>query len=350
MTNFSFLTLEETLEHQKHLGELCADRPLITNEIFTWNAFYGNDAIIKIYAGLPRAKPIKVILPHGINVTNEFASMAELQFPLPAVFCYPPYIKNIFQDKTEKVIFLSSSPYCYLVELLKTQPKPKRKGTIFFPSHSTHHVTSKFDFERVAKKLTGLDEELQPVTVCMYWRDYNLGKHRPFQKRGFQIVSAGHIYDSNFLFRFYHLCSMHQYSASNSIGTNLFYSMKSGCSFFLLNSGGIAYVASPDILRREGCNKNIPPHRKSYLEEAFQVPQFHITEAQKEIMDYYLGTRYLKSPEDLRRQLSKADHLDKFGFVISNKKGLKKIVMPSYYRRCRIYPGLEKIYKKIMFH
>jgi len=330
-TNMSLLTLEEALASQKDLGNLCADRPLDTNEIFQPNAFYGNDSVLKRYAGLPQEYPLKVIIPHGIVFADDFVWKEEARSFLPAVWCYSSHRESAYINATRKVVIRSASPFLYAVEMLKGQPQPERRGTIFFPAHSTHYVTSQMDFEALAEELTHLGEEHQPVTVCIYWRDFNLGHHLPFQEHGFPIVSAGHIYDRAFLFRLYHLCSMHRYAASNELGSQLFYSIKSGCSYFHLDKFRSTPIAEDRLLERD--TSRTAPGREADLKSLFSTPQPSTTAEQMRAVDYYLGTGYLESPQGLRSQLLHAERLDKFGFVVHNRGERARFVVPSYYWR-----------------
>jgi len=325
------LTLEETLASQKDLAGLCADRSLETNEIFQPNAFYGNDFVLKKYAGLPGTYRLKVVIPHGIVFREDYVWEAEAESFVPAVWCYSSHRESIYVNATRKVVIGAASPLLYVVEMLESQPKPERKGTIFFPYHSTHHITVQMDSEGIAEELTRLGEEYQPVTVCIYWRDFNLGRHLPFQERGFPIVSAGHIYDAAFLFRFYHLCSMHRYSASNGLGSQLFYSVKSGCSYFQLDMARYSPVAEEHVLKRDG--GGIHTAREEALAWLFREPFPSPTAEQMKAVDHYLGTGYLEPPEGVRRQLLYADKLDKFGFFVHNRGGKRRFVIPSYYWR-----------------
>ena len=190
----------------------------------------------------------------------------------------------------------------YVCNLLKNQARGERKGTIFFLSHSSHYVIANADIEAIIQKLELLDERFKPVTICIYWKDYEMGYHIPFEKRGYKIVSAGHMYDKHFLFRLYHLCSVHQYAASNSIGSNLFYSTAAGCSFFYLNAGEVKH----DFL----LNTDKGFAAENYINEVkklFSEPKGAITPVQKECIDNYLGRKHLLTPDELRSILQSAE-------------------------------------------
>jgi hypothetical protein len=325
------LTLEETLAEQENLAWLCADRPEKTEELFNGSAFYGMARILKEYAGLPTKRSLKAVIPHGLVFSPDHIWEAEIHAALPVVLCYPAYREGVYGRRTTKLVIPSASPFLYLLELLRAHRPPARQGTIFFPSHSTHNVTAQFDFEGLADALLLLGEEYQPITVCVYWRDFNLGRHVPFQERGFRVVSAGHMFDPHFLVRFYHLCSTHQYSASNSIGSNLFYSAKSGCSFFLMDGFDTTLVGEPEVLKRN--TAEMPDSIHSSLHRLFCTPRVQMSREQMEAVDYFLGAEHLKSSRTLRHQLYYAELLDQTRFLPRNGGRQIRLLIPPYYRR-----------------
>lgn len=327
------LTLKETIASQKDLKKLCSDcGRSSTTEIFEPNDFYGNAAILKCYAGLPQRYALKVVVPHGVYLGDQVLAV-ERETPLPAILGFFPHRQEIYKKETDKVVIPSAAPLLYLGDLLKDHTQPERKGTIFFPAHSTYWVTVESDYEALAEELSSLDREFQPVTICVYWRDFNLGHHLPFQSRKMPIVSAGHIFDPLFLFRFFHLCSLHRYACSNVFGSHMFYSVKLGCRFFLLDTFGARVIAPDHIIKRDVA---IPPkERLDLLRFLFDKPQRHITEDQLRVVDYYLGAAYLKRPQELRRQLLRSELLDKFGLFRTKSTNHKLYHIPSFLRRVR---------------
>ncbi|MDY6937252.1 MAG: TylF/MycF/NovP-related O-methyltransferase [Cyanobacteriota bacterium] len=308
------LGLKETLEHQKNLAILCADRPQITQELFRANAYYGIDYIIKKYSKLPLEYSLKTIIPHGVSLSEDKVWEAEVNSNFPVLWTYPDYRKAAYcralqhHRRTNKKVISGASPFLYLLHLLKNHSQPKRQGTIFFPFHSTHHITVKMDDDSLAEELKNLDPKYYPVRVCIYWKDFLLKRHLPYQKRGLEIVSAGHAYDRNFLFRFYHLCSMHRYAASNELGSHLFYAVKSGCSYFSIGSEQLSFVGDPTVLKDLAFT---PKTRQVQLKSLFCEPQPRTTTEQMQVIDYYLGTNHMKSSDELRQQLLEAEELFK---------------------------------------
>lgn len=299
-------TLSQTLADQHNLNVLCADRPWgQVHEKFRGNAYYGAASVLKEYAGIPQTTPLNIIVPHGPSRSGTWVWSSERKNKLKRVFCYPPHRKKAYQMVGKKTI-LSAAPFAYAAEMLKKEPKPKRRGTLFFLSHSTRHVTTILDFQKLSDMLVDWDEKYRPVTLCIYWRDYNLGRHCLFRdrERGLQVISAGHMRDPNFLYRLYHLCSMHKYASGNAIASYIFYSIKAGCSYFYTKMDFV-FTGDPEKLRRSG----VVPKDKGYIRRVAEIqamfthPHKRMSVEQLALVDYYLGTQHLKSPKELRKVL-----------------------------------------------
>lgn len=308
------LTLDETLDDQANLKKLCKDRELITEEIFQPNAFYGHNKIIKYYAGIPSGESLKAVFLHGVtDISTDYVWEAEKKALVPVLYYYWPNSYRKYSEKTNKIVLPGTAPFVYVTKMLSVKTVPKREGTIFFPTHSSHHITSIVDFEKLANGLQKLDDKFKPVTICIYWRDYNLGHHKIFEEKGFKVVSAGHMFDPLFLFRFYHLCSTHKYSASNEIGSHLFYSVKAGCSFFFTDYIQAVKKGSEIFLKRGTSTPD--PTIVSNLVELFSTSWDRSTIEQVDTVDEFLGVKNLKTPDKLRAELRFAENLDKFGFA-----------------------------------
>lgn len=323
------LTLQQTLRDQDDLELLCADRPLRTAEVFRPNAFYGIDLVLKRYARLPRTYALKAVVPHGVVLDRNLVWKKEAKALVPAVLCYPNYRQRAYAAKTDKKVVPSASPFLYVVQMLQRQAQPARKGTIFFPHHSTHHVTVAMDFERLAEELALLGEEYRPLAVCVYWRDFNLGHHKAFTNRGMRLVSAGHMFDPGFLFRLFHLCSSHRYAAGNGFGSHTFYSLKAGCSYFHLDRGR-------PVRREDGTDHGttaVAPSKEDSLRTLFAQPRPTPSAAQLQTADMYLGADHMRSPAELRRLLLDAELIDKMGFVLRDAPGRSRLKMPCFFRR-----------------
>jgi len=300
-------TLKQTLHDQKNLKELCAPRALKSSEIhFAPNAFYGNSSIIKDYVGLPQNYPLPVVVPHGATYSSTYVWEEEITSRPKVVWAWTERRAAIHHAKSKKIQELNAMPFVYLMHMLG-KPKTKKQGTVFFlADHSTEHIHGHTNYEAIITRLNKLPAKYQPVTVSLYFVDYNrLGKL--FQDAGFKVVSPGHYYDPNYLYRFYHLYSQYKYATANSILSGIIYLTELGCPFFFL-SDNIITKFTHDHLARMPSQLVIDTHKKrlgTVYGESYDKP----TELQIRTANHYLGKKYFKSPEQLRQDLHNAEKL-----------------------------------------
>ncbi len=311
-TSFRIPTLTDVLAEQRDLDGLCRDRELSTSEICFFNAYYGMDTVLKLYAALPLSRPLKVALTHGIQL-HHFVWEQEIASPVPAMLVYPEHLVAPYRAKTRKVTFRSAVPYVYAVRLLDGQPRPPRQGTLFFLSHSSHWETVRTDFDAVRRRLAQLPPDFHPITVCVYWRDQELGHHKAFAERGFKIVSAGHIYDRAFLFRLHHLLSMHKYACGTELGSHLFYSIKSGASYFHLDGFRDVVTNRDESAAEVGDDRRVDAALRERVEEMFSSPAPEISDERMQFVDAYTGADFLMTRRQLRAFLAFCERLDRIG-------------------------------------
>lgn len=321
------------LLNQEDLETLCKDRELKTNELHTPNDYYGQATILKNYVGLPDYYPLKVILQHGLTF-SDFLWDVDCSARLPVFFSPSAYRAELYRKQTAKPSIPIGFGFLYAIENFLAQYESHlknfhRQGTIVFPSHSTHHITTKFNFSDYSQKLENIPDKLKPVVVCIYWKDYLLGHHLEYINRGFKVVTAGHIYDPLFLLRLYDICRNFKYSTSNDIGTHLCASVYSGCNFFYTDVLRI-YLDNP---------KQLPmAHNLNYREiknksiELFNKPADHITFAQKSFIDEYMGTKYFQNRKELKRLIIYAELCDKLLSRFSVGHGILDS-LPTYFQR-----------------
>lgn len=316
---------ERLLQEAGDLDRLCRPRELQTPEAFAPNAFYGNDLALKLHAGLPPDRPLKAVVPHGIVFDKSYVWENERRALLPAVLAYSDERAQAYARATGKLVIRSAVPFAYVPTLCDSGASTERSGTLFFPSHSSHRATAHADFAGMAEALTRLAAKYLPVTVCIYWRDYQLGHHRPFAERGLPVVSAGHIYDSMFLFRLFHLCRRHRYAAGNHVGSSLFYAALAGCRYFLLAGFGANYSGAHEHLTQD-----VSPSGPAQDEvaSAFATPSDEVTPLQQSLLGRICGLDSLLEPGQLRAALEMADRLDRFGVARDPHSGAARFAMP----------------------
>lgn len=296
---------------QENLDALCAPRDWARREIFLSNEYYGIASVLKRYAGYDQHRPVKAVIPHGIYLNDHELADFERKAGLAAALVYPSYRHGLYSARGRMVEIPSAAPFVYANRLLGEHPS--RRGTLFFPAHSLPGLTAEMDFEAAAGQLEELPDSMKPVTVIMYWHDYVLGQHQPFAERGYRIVSAGHMFDPDFLLRLGYLLRTHAYAVSNAIGSHVFYSLQAGCTFRLVEMP-YRYVGSEEDFRLKA--PALTDERRVAVDEVsalFSKQVTKPTEEQQHIAGYYLGVEHALEPRELCDLLEWLDRLDRFG-------------------------------------
>lgn len=308
------ISLETVLDEQKEIESLCQAKHTEAHrvEFYKPNNNYGFASILKQYAGYPLDKPIMGVIPHGVYTNDHYIYEGELDCILPKVLNYPAFRQSIWKKLAKKkTIIASASPFLYALKLFKTaqlkQKKPERKGTLFFHSHSTASTISTFNKDLLLEKLLACPEEMKPITICLHWHDIQLGLHHFFKENGFDVVSAGHLLDENFFFRWLHLLSRHQYSLSNKLGGSLFYSVAAGVPYLLIDTEAICQQKAeiemgPIHKQSKACIKR-NQLRIDKIETLFSTFSKTISDEQIELVNYYLGKANFKSTKNLYKEL-----------------------------------------------
>jgi hypothetical protein len=315
---------DKALADQRDLDSLCGDRALETREVFVPNAFYGNDLVLKLYCGWPLDRTLKVIIPHGVVFNREYLWEAERRARLPVVLAYPDYRLATYRAHTRKIVLPGTAPFVFVCRMMR-QPATQRSGTLFFPAHSTHGVNARTDHAAIAQRLTRLGSRCQPVRVCVYWRDYLAGRHVPYAAQGFEIVSAGHMYDPQFLFRLYHLLSMHRFAASHTTGSYIFQAVHAGCAYFHLDGFGVELEARSAANANDYCH----PSEADPALAAFSTLQEEVTAQQWRVVESFFGSANVPSAAALRAILEMAERLDRYGIAYGREVGGLHFMLPA---------------------
>jgi hypothetical protein len=302
------LTHAQAWRDQEDLDVLCRDRSLETHEIIGQNAHYGNDRVIKLYAGLPADEALRVALPHGLELAHDpsdapyYRTLARL----PVVGYYASDAVAHYRELgVRNLLWPMAAPFVYAARLVAHDHPSDRRGTIFFPSHSTGEYLPNQDFAELADRLVALPDAYQPVTVCLYFWDLRSGAREPFAQRGLRVVSAGHVHDPQFLFRLRHLLVDHEHAASNDLGSSCYFAIHAGCRYFHLADAAAA-------ARADGNEDARATTALSVLE---QLGNRSPVEQRREA-DRYLGSTNALQPVALQALLRRAKQLDLWGVCV----------------------------------
>lgn len=300
---------------QRPLDQLCRDRQLKTKEIHPTNDFYGQASVLKRYAGLPERYSLKSVLEHA-PVLHDRMWQQDRITALPVNFGCSLERAKVMELHSGRPTYPIGFGFLYAKELLdKTTTQDshpiQRRGTVVFPFKSTHMIDTHFDHRDYARRLARLPANMKPIVICIYWKDYLRGKHDPYAEQGFQIVSAGHMYDRDFLLRLYDICRHFRYAVSNEFGTHLFLSVASGCYFSYVASSTITrdvpVSEQSDYVQNNSGFQRVRRQSKKLFAEIREESSRH----QRQFVDQILGTEFIRSPHELRHLIMRAELYDK---------------------------------------
>ncbi len=182
----------------------------------------------------------KLVIPNFIDKLPIMDHGVPLEDEIPPFYSNAPEPILIIREKRKQELeklgkksYVTGAVLPYCRKISNITKANNAKGTIAFPSHSTHYIDLVLDWEVYAKQLLTLPEYLQPITVCFYWKDLLSDSYKIFLDQGIKVVTAGHMVDPNFAINFYQLLSSTNYTTSNMIGSYTFYSIEMEIPFFL---------------------------------------------------------------------------------------------------------------------
>lgn len=197
------------------------------NEYFR-NSFYGINKVLKNYLDYPRKKPINAIIEHGIYFRKNYVNREEKKTFLKNVITMGPFRKKIINELYDKKNIIIG-PYINYATGLLTEKEITRiklkygKILLVIPSHSAEGEDSDYNQKEFLKIIKKMEKEFNSIWILMYWKDILEQKHKTYEAQGYNILSAGYIYDENFLNRLKDIILLSDYTISNSIGTHIGY-------------------------------------------------------------------------------------------------------------------------------
>ena len=313
-------------------------------EIIAPNAWYGHAALLRAFAGIDPDRPVRVVVPHGVDYERR-GNMMRSREALPVLVYSTEGADQPYQAAGARLVWRVPSPFALVKRLMANAPQA-RSGTVVFPSHSyvaptanePGPVTVCMDYVALAERLLALPDHLQPVTVCLFYVDVLLGRQRPFVERGLRVVTAGHRLDSRFLIRLDRICRAHIHAAGTGVGSHVFYAVHAGCHF-----SHIKMDITHDGMSAERLREHAGPER--FILDALAD---RTTLEQREFVHPYISADALPTRLALRQLLLAAERLDRFGVSYAPRSEGRRVVVTgpwaaarSPYRRARqCYDGL----------
>ena len=209
------------------LQSLARDRPLATRELHFPNSYYGHDRALRRYAELRTERSLKVAIEHGPVLVGDRIWEVDTETRMPIFLCASRDRARQYGDLGGSALEAHAIGPLILYAR-EPEERPPGDRLLFFPSHSSHHVSASYDFREVERTIEGYRAEWNQVSVCVYWRDVLDGHADFYRSLGVECVTAGHMYDPGFLDRLRAIIERCDAVRSIEVGSHIFYSVALG--------------------------------------------------------------------------------------------------------------------------
>lgn len=268
---------------------------------------YRMDFIFKNYAKLHEDYKIHALLEHGIIFTDYVGGAFRNHEYLPSIVSSNYRVDVLKNNENYKKAY-SVGPYIHYADSLLTDEQLKSEkerlghSLLVFPSHSFEGVVSSFDFNKFINEINKISGDYDSVRICMYFKDILLNNHLPYEKEGFEIVSAGHLNDCNFLPRLKSIIETSSMTVSNDISTHMGYCLYLNKPHYLIQSD-VKFndeKNSSDIIQNTKKNSNSSQDNYANIAKVFSDFDEKITSDQYDIISYLWGFDEVKNPKELK--------------------------------------------------
>ena len=320
---------------EKSLETLSAERKLVTPEWHPATDFYGHAALFKRFAGRHPSRSLRVSIEHGLRFNTSYW-VGDYSAGQTVAFVASKWRRQVVQGRVDKVIhpvgpYIHYAPGLYPAEDVARVCQKMGKTLVVFPSHSTHWIDSDYDTGAFCRRLQRERDRFETILVCLYWKDVLRGTHRVYQEAGFTCVTAGHMFDPDFLPRLRSLIEVADATVSNSIGTHLGYCLYLGKPHQIIRMDITLTCEQDECSKQSLVFKNLDV---DLFYELFSAAPEKITEAQWALANKYWGFESVRSPLQIRLWMEQAEILA-FGRHVRNGLRYRGRVLLDSLRRKR---------------
>lgn len=287
---------------------LARERPLATAELHPTNDFYGHAGLLKRYAGLRPSVALKVSIEHGINFVDHLWDVDTLA-GMPMFLCAGPERARLVQTSLpDWSRAVSIGPLVRYAPSADGGRGPGSRTLVAFPAHSTHHLETDYDAAAFADRLVAERGAYDRIAVCLYWRDIQRGVHGAYLDRGLECVTAGHMYDPQFLIRLRGILEEASEVVTNEVGTHIVHAVALDRPVWMFEQEISVSADSEDVLRRDGADATALAHRRlQEVRSLFAERRSELSEAQREAIGELAGFADVRSPEQLAELFAEAE-------------------------------------------
>ena len=267
--------------------------------------FYGISHSIKMYIGI---KKINHSFEHGLYFGNYIPFATFLKTTKSIITFSEKRKAHLISAGIKKPTYVIG-PYIHYADNYLTEKEYKDLKNslgntfLFFPSHSIKDFNVEIDVLKLIKKIKKIASNYDTILVCLYYKDI-LDEFYPkyFEDAGFKIVTAGNLYDVNFLSRLKLIIELADFTASNSIGTHTGYCVYLNKPHFVIKQKiKFSKDNKTSIIEFRDSNQiNLMRKEINEIIKEFSIYSHNITESQKLIVNKYWGTSSVKNKDELK--------------------------------------------------
>lgn len=259
---------------------------------------YGMSQIIRRYCAYPAHLPLTLNVHHGWYPGPPRDT--DLENSLSLMLTYNKRQADEWRKVTDRPVAVVGAPFIHYRRMMGIERDPEAKGTIAYPGHVASVTDYVFDQDKFCRKLLELDEKYHPITVSVLENDIRYGKHKIYERYGFETFSPGGRNTIDFCANFYSALARHRYACGNHIGSNVLYAIEMGTPYFLVDDPGAI------ILRETGLPANWKTgegqaERMARWHELFSTRVDEVTPEQRHAVIEESGMDDCLSPDELRR-------------------------------------------------
>lgn len=301
---------------------------------------YRMDKILKEYADFPLDNKIHALFEHGIQYTEYCQGIFRAHEYLPSIVA-SQYRIEILEKQDYFNGAYAIGPYIHYAKPLLTSDELKKekerlgRTLLVFPSHSIEGLVSNFNFEKFINEIAEIGKDFDTVRICMYYKDVNLKRFKPYQKEGFEVVTAGHFNDYNFTRRLRSIIETSDMTMSNEIGSHLGYCLYLKKPHYLFKPEKVEYQGEIGGENVKLMVENEKKFQKSKnqnpnvikMNNYFSEFEEKITQEQQDLISYLWGFEHVKTPNELNNIFTEInENYSQIKYYLSGLVRLKDIL------------------------
>jgi len=280
-----------------------------TEEIHRPNDFYGHASILKKYTRYNPGYQFKFVMEHGVTIDNQVVEL-EKDSPFKTIVVSSNFRANIWRKLNYKSFsigpFIYYSSYLLNEKQILKEKKRLGKNLLVFPTHSTPDISNSYNVKYFCNEIDRISKDFDSVRICLYWKDIQLGFEEEYKKHGFEVVTAGHVLDPNFLPRLKSIIKCSTATIANDIGSYTGYCIMMGKPHTILKQELKLTGRKSEI---NIIQKGRSARRYRDLLSAFTTHNNGITKKQQQYVNYYWGLSEVKTRQELKRIVQNAEEV-----------------------------------------